>query len=417
VLFSGALSFGIVVIVSKHKKTVAQDKTIRALEKTLAESNAREALAIQRLDDKALENDRIQKESHIQFENLANKIMDQNTQKFETQSLKSLDHLLGPLATKLQDFEKRVESNYNNEAKERFALKEELHKMINANQQISSDAQNLTDALKGDIKLQGTWGEIQLERILENSGLIEGEEFTREAKGMGLKDEDGHTLRPDVIINLPDEKHIILDSKVSMRSYTDFANATDPDDKEFHLKEFCNLTKRHVDGLAARHYAHLNKLNSPDFVLMFCPLEPAFSALMHNQGDMFSYAWDKRIIIVSPTNMLATLRTIASIWKTEKQTKNALEIARKGGAIYDKFVGFITDMEKIGKSLEMAHREYSGAMSKLSEGRGNIVTGLEKLKELGAKAAKKIDSKYFEEDEKPAALESAMGSKQPEVEL
>jgi len=413
------IGFSIVLIRSSKSRVLELDSELSSCKEIIAKMHShiseleKEAIAAlteakaaeQRLFDRDRDFQRQQAENKNQFELLANKIMDKNAEKFESQSLKSIDHLLTPLASKLKEFELRVETAYSNEARERFALKEELHKMLSANQQISLDAQNLTDALKGDIKVQGNWGEIQLERILEGSGLIEGEEYTREAKGMNLKDEQGNNLRPDVIINLPDEKHIILDSKVSMKSYTDYAATTT--DKDQFLKEFCKNTKRHVDGLAGKHYDHIKNLNSPDFVLMFCPLEAAFSALMHNQGDMFTYAWEKRIIIVSPTNLLATLRTISSIWKTERQNKNALEIARKGGAVYDKFVGFIADMEKIGKGLDLAQKDYHGAMSKLSTGRGNLVTSVEKLKKLGAKTTKTIDTQYLDSE---SVIEPALPS-------
>jgi DNA recombination protein RmuC len=348
---------------------------------------------------------RQQQESQSRFENLANRIFHDNTQRFEEQSAKSISNLISPLRDKIGEFERRVNETYDTESRERFALKEELQRMFSANEQLRDDTRNLTTALKGDVKFQGDWGEIQLERILEHSGLIEGDEFSVEAAGMQLRDEKGRIMRPDVIVNLPDEKHIIIDSKLSMGSYSEYATSENDDDREFHLKAFIRLTKRHVDNLSKRHYQDIKKLHSPDFVLMFCPLEGAFSAIMHAGSDLFGYAWDKRVILVSPTNLLASLRTIASIWKTERQNRNALEIARQAGAMYDKFVGFVGDLEKVGKSLSQASKDHQGAITKLSDGRGNLVASVERLRKLGAKTAKKIDKSYLPERDQESETE------------
>lgn len=343
--------------------------------------------------------DELKEETKILFENIAQKILTQNSTHFETSSKKNLELLLTPLKEKLQTFEKSVSDAYHTESRERFALKSELEKIIQSQHSMSEEAQKLTRALKGDSKSQGDWGEIKLEMILEKSGLFQGVEYTTQGREMGLKNEIGEHQKPDVIIHLPDEKHIIIDSKVSLTSYERYVNEENNELKEAHLKDFHKSFKKHISELSEKHYQNIETLGSPDFVLLFCPLESAFGLALQTQRDLFLYAWEKRIALVSPTTLHATLRTVASLWKTERQNKNALEIARQGGALFDKFVGFVEDLEKVGKSISDSQKTYDQAFTKLRDGKGNLISRAEKLKELGIKSTKKLSPSLVSDQE------------------
>lgn len=324
------------------------------------------------------------------FENLATKIVATGSQKLSEDNHTQLGHLLQPLRDKIADFEKKVEDVYDREARERFNLQKEIEKLASLNLQMSDEARNLTRALQGDNKLQGNWGEMVLARILENSGLREGEEFVLQGKNMKLLSAEGKRLQPDVIVNLPDEKHIIVDSKVSLTAYERFVGSEEKEKQNLALRQHIDSVRTHINQLSEKHYPGINGLQAPDFVLLFMPVEPAFAVAVQHQADLFSYAWDRKIVLVSPTTLLATLRTVASIWKLEHQNKNALEIARQGGTLYDKFVGFVEEMQKIGKNLERASQAYSDAMNKLVSGHGNLANRAEKLRELGVKTSRKL---------------------------
>ena len=261
------------------------------------------------------------------------------------------------------------------------------------NKLISSEAQNLTKALKGDSKKQGNWGEVILERVLERSGLVKDREYRLQAS---LISADGSRFQPDVIIDLPDEKHLIIDAKVSLVAYERLVNAETEDDRKIYSKAHVESIRGHVNGLSAKNYHDLYQINSPDFVLLFVPIESSFSFAVQLDAELFSDAWEKRVVIVSPSTLLATLRTISSIWKQERQIRNVLEIARLSGAMYDKFVGFIGDMENIGKNIKQSQTAYDSAISKLTEGNGNLTKTAEKIKGLGAKANKQLDQKFTE---------------------
>ncbi|MCB0846727.1 MAG: DNA recombination protein RmuC [Bacteroidetes bacterium] len=327
-----------------------------------------------------------------EFENLANRILENNAQKLSQTHQSSLNQLLDPLKEKLTSFEKRVEDAYYQEARERFNLQKEIEKLVSLNYQMSEDAQNLTRALQGDSKFQGNWGELVLATVLEKSGLREGEEYVVQGKDMKLVSENGSRLQPDVIVNLPDQKHIIIDAKVSLTAYEQFSSLEDREAKNQSLKQHLRSIHNHINQLSEKHYPAIPALQSPDFVLMFMPIEPAFSLAIQHQTDLFQYAWERKIVLVSPTTLLATLKTVASIWKLEHQNANAQEIARQGGALYDKFVGFVEEMEKLGVHLDRASRSHSDAMNKLVNGHGNLATRAEKLRELGVKTNKKISS-------------------------
>lgn len=352
-------------------------------------ANLREKLVTQKQ-----EMEELQKKFTTEFENVAHKILKQNSQEFTQVNQKNISEILNPLREKIQLFEKKVEDTYEKGLKDQTDLKAELKKLHDLNLKISDEANNLTKALKGDVKKQGNWGEVILERILERSGLTEGREYEKQ---FSVQSEDGSRLQPDVVINLPDQKHIIVDSKVSLVAYERLVNAADETDRAKHIKDHLLSIRSHIKMLSEKHYQNVKDLNSPDFVLLFVPIESSFSVAIEADQELFSYAWDNKVVIVSPSTLLATLRTIASIWQQENQTRNALEIARQGGALYDKFVNFIADLEKIGNNIDLTRKNYDAAMNKLNDGRGNLVRSAEKLRELGAKASKELPQKYLEE--------------------
>ncbi|MCD4665129.1 MAG: DNA recombination protein RmuC, partial [Bacteroidales bacterium] len=333
-----------------------------------------------------------QKRFTTEFENIATKILKQNSQEFALANQKNIGDILNPLKEKIQNFEKKVEDTYQKGIKDQTDLKAELKKLYELNFRISEEANNLTKALKSDSKKQGNWGEIILERVLERSGLVKGQEYETQTT---TRNEQGELIRPDVVVKLPDNKHIIIDSKVSLIAYEAYVNDEDEKKKESFLKQHVESIKNHVKGLSEKNYQNATLFDTPDFVLMFLPVESAFSTAIQADISLFNYAWEKKIVIVSPTTLLATLSTIASIWKHEKQTQNALEIARQGGALYDKFHGLISDVEKMGTQLNTVRKTYDEARNKLVDGRGNLVSQVEKLKKLGAKASKALPEKYL----------------------
>lgn len=341
----------------------------------------------EKLDSQKKEMENLQQKFTTEFESIAAKILKQNTVEFSASNQKSITELLSPLKEKIQVFEKKVEDTYEKGLKDQTDLKAELKKLHDLNLKISDEANNLTKALKGDVKKQGNWGEVILERILERSGLTEGREYTKQESVLS---ENGQRFQPDVVIHLPDSKHIVVDSKVSLVAYERLVNAADEKDRPAFVKEHLLSVRSHIKILSEKHYQHSPNFNSPDFVLLFVPIESSFSIAVQEDQDLFSYAWDNKVVIVSPSTLLATLRTIASIWQQENQTRNALEIARQSGALYDKFVAFISDMESIGKSLESTRKTYDQATNKLYSGSGNLVKRAENIRKLGAKTTKEL---------------------------
>ncbi len=340
----------------------------------------------------------IQQKFQLEFQNIANKLLDEKSQKFVETNKTNLDILLNPLKENIKAFEEKVDKVYNMEAAERNTLKGVISQLMELNKLISNEAQNLTKALKGDSKKQGNWGEVILERVLERSGLVKDREYRLQAS---LISADGSRLQPDVIIDLPDEKHLIIDSKVSLVAYERLVNCESEDERKLYSKAHVESIRGHVNGLSAKNYHDLYQINSPDFVLLFVPIESSFSFAVQLDAELFSDAWEKRVVIVSPSTLLATLRTISSIWKQERQNRNVLEIARLSGAMYDKFVGFVGDMENIGKNIKQSQTAYESAINKLTEGNGNLTTTADKIKKLGAKANKQLDQKYIEGDDQP----------------
>jgi len=374
-----------------NEKENQNEQQLQRLAKAEVEfANLREKLTTQKQ-----EMEELQKKFTTEFENVANKILEKNSEKFTAANQKNIGDVLNPLKEKIQLFEKKVDDTYRQGLKDQTDLRAELKKLYDLNSKISEEANNLTRALKGDVKKQGNWGEVVLERILERSGLNEGEQGYQ--KQFSDTSEDGKRIQPDIVINLPDNKHIIVDSKVSMIAYERAVNVDNDEERGAHIKEHLISLKAHIKGLSEKHYQTASTLNSPDFVLLFIPIEASFSVAIQEDQELFSFAWDQKVVLVSPSTLLATLRTISSIWQQENQTKNAIEIARQGGALYDKFVGFIADMENIGKNLDTTRKTYDLALNKLHVGSGNLVKRVENIKKLGAKATKELPKKMLDE--------------------
>ena len=343
----------------------------------------------------------LQKTFSENFELLASRILKQNTIEFAENNQKKISEILTPLKEKILSFEKQVSETYEKGLKDQSELKAELKKLYDLNNHISEEAHNLTKALKGDNKLQGNWGEVVLERILERSGLTKDQEYFTQ---YSARNESGEIIRPDVVIKLPENKHIIIDSKVSLVAYEQFANTSDNEEKAKFAKMHVDSIKNHVKGLSEKHYYTSKEIpNTPEFVLLFIPIESSFSTAIQNDIDLFNFAWDRRVIIVSPSTLLATLKTIESIWKREKQTQNAIEIASEGGKLYDKFAGLIEDLNKLGNQLETVQKTYQEANKKLHTGSGNLMGKVRKLQLLGAKNTKNLpqsdNTELFDSDE------------------
>ncbi|MCE5331873.1 MAG: DNA recombination protein RmuC [Bacteroidales bacterium] len=348
---------------------------------------------IEKLENQKAEIEELQKRLTAEFENIANKILKERSDEFTVSNHKNISEILNPLKEKIQLFEKKVDETYDKELRDKISLREEVRKLTELNTRVSEEANNLTKALKGDVKKQGNWGEIVLERVLERSGLTKGQEYEREEVVDGA---DNSVQRPDVIIHLPDNKHIIIDSKVSLVAYERFMTAESEEHQLQYLKEHIASIRSHVKLLSEKNYQNAQNINTPDFVLMFVPIEASFSVAVQGDGELFSYAWERKIVIVSPTTLLATLRTISSIWKQENQTKNAQEIARLSGSLYDKFIGFTEDMVKIKNNIDRTSNAYDDAIKKMKDGSGNIIRTAEKIKELGAKTGNKSLPTGFE---------------------
>ncbi len=332
-------------------------------------------------------------ELRAQFAELAGKIFDEREQRFAETSQQQLGQLLDPLKERIQSFEKRVEESYQQEARERFSLGKELERLQQLNQRLGDEATNLTRALKGQ-KTQGNWGELVLERVLEHAGLEKGREYQTQ---VSLKSADGERFQPDVLIQLPGDKQVVVDAKVSLTAYQQFIAAEDEASRQLALKQHVLSLRSHLKGLSLKDYQRLEGLHSLDFVLLFVPIEAAFASALQADPGLFQEAFDQHIVIVSPTTLLATLRVIDSLWRQERQSQNAREIAERAGALYDKFVAFIQDLDEMGARLQQLDKAYAGARNKLCEGRGNIISRVENLKLLGARASKSLPVDLLEQ--------------------
>ncbi|MFC4740574.1 DNA recombination protein RmuC [Flavobacterium ponti] len=371
--------------VNSEKETIRTEKEALAIQLSKKEVDFENLW--ERNKEQKQEVEQLQEKFTKEFENLANKILDEKSNKFTEQNKENMKNILSPLQDKIQLFEKKVEDTHKESIDYHAALRQQILGLREMNEQMSKETINLTKALKGDSKLQGNWGELVLERVLEKSGLEKGREYEVQ---QSFTNEEGTRILPDVIINLPDGKKMVVDSKVSLTGYERYVNEEDEILKVTYLKEHVNSIKRHVEQLSAKNYHDIYQMESPDFVLLFIPIEPAFALALNDDSSLYSKAFEKNIVIVTPTTLLATLRTIDSMWTNQKQQENAIEIARQAGALYDKFEGFVSDLIKIGKKMDEAKSEYGNAMNKLVEGKGNLVTSVEKLKKMGAKAKKAL---------------------------
>lgn len=373
------------------QKLEVETKRANEAENDLATVNANFQNLQERLKEQKEEFEQLEEKFRNEFKNLANEILEEKTKKFTEQNRENLDTLLKPLGEKISEFQKRVEETHKEDIKGRASLGQHLKMLQNLNQQMTDEARNLTKALKGDNKKQGNWGEVILQRILEKSGLTKDREYEIQ---VSTTTEDGRRLQPDVVVHLPDEKRLVIDSKVTLTAYEKYVSSESDEEQEKALKQHINSLRAHVKGLSNKNYEQIHGFNSPEFVLMFIPIEPAFGVAMQHEPDLYNEAFDRNIIIVSPTTLLATLATIDNVWKQEYQNRHAMEIAERGGLLYDKFVGFVEDMKDIGNRIRQTQESYDNAMGKLSDGRGNLVRQTEMLRELGAKASKKLPSEF-----------------------
>ena len=394
--------------ISLEEKVLAGQAQIQSFKETLEKErnekevirNEKDSLAIQlskkevdfenlweRNKEQKQEVEQLQEKFTKEFENLANKILDEKSNKFTEQNKENMQNILTPLQDKIQLFEKKVEDTHKESIDYHAALRQQILGLREMNLQMSKETINLTKALKGDSKMQGNWGELVLERVLEKSGLEKGREYEVQ---QAFTTADGNRVFPDVVINLPDGKKMIVDSKVSLTAYEKYINEEEEELKSNYLKEHVTSIKRHVEQLGNKNYQDLYQIESPDFVLLFIPIEPAFAMALNEDTSLYNKAFEKNIVIVTPATLLATLRTIDSMWTNQKQQENALEIARQAGALYDKFEGFVADLIKIGKKIDESKVEYAGAMNKLVEGKGNLISSVERLKKMGAKAKKAL---------------------------
>ena len=371
-------------------KIESERESIRREKDVLNEELARKNADFENLQQLNLKRDEELEERQEQlrkdFELLATKILDEKSEKFTLQNKENIKNILNPLQEKIQIFEKKVDDTQKESISMHSALKEQLLGLKDLNQQMAKEATNLTKALKGDSKMQGNWGELVLERVLEKSGLEKDREYFVQ---QNFTRDDGTRVLPDIVLHLPDNKKMIIDSKVSLTDYERYVNADD-DEREMYLKAHINSIRRHVDQLSEKKYEDLYDIESPDFVLLFIPIEPAFAVAINADNSIYNKAFEKNIVIVTPSTLLATLRTVDSMWNNEKQQRNAIEIARQAGALYDKFEGLVKDLTGVGKKIDDAKKDYSSAMNKLVEGKGNLITSVEKIKKLGAKAKKSL---------------------------
>lgn len=372
-----------------EKEDVRKEKEF--LNTELAKRNSENDNLLQKLNEQKEDLEKLQEKFTKEFENLANKILDTKSEKFTKQNAEKLDVILKPLQEKIEKFEKKVEDTHKESIDRHAMLRQQIIGLKELNEQMSKEATNLTKALKGDSKSQGNWGELVLERVLEKSGLEKDREYFVQSS---FKTEDGSRILPDVVLHLPDSKKMIIDSKVSLTAYERYVNAEDAKAKESFLKEHIASLKKHIDQLSGKNYQDIYKIESPDFVLLFVPIEPAFAVAINEDNNLYNQAFEKNIVIVTPTTLLATLRTIDTMWNNEKQQQNALEIATQAGRLYDQFVNLTEDLIKVGNQLKTVQGSYDGTMKKLT-GQGNLIRKVETLKKLGIKQKKYLSEKLL----------------------
>ena len=346
----------------------------------------------QKLTEQKKETEKLQDKFTKEFENLANKILEEKSSKFTKQNKENIQTILNPLKEKIASFEKKVSENQEKSTGMHSALKEQLTHLKDLNKQMSKEAVNLTNALKGDNKTQGDWGEAQLEILLEKANLVKGIHFSTQG---GYRDDDGRLKKPDFVINLPDNRHLIIDSKVSLTGYENYFSATNEDEKEVYLKKHLDSIRKHFKELGDKKYDTLYEINSPDYVLMFIPIEPALLIALNKVNTLYLEALDKNVVLISTSTLLATLSTVSSIWRQENQKKNVIEIAKQAGALYDQFVNLTDDLIKVGNQLKTVQGSYDNSMKKLT-GRGNLITKVDRIKKLGATTSKNLNQNLLD---------------------
>lgn len=370
----------------KTEKKQAEDALL-ILNRELASYETELKFTKAKLTEQKADIEQLQDKFKAEFKNLANEIFEDKSKRFSEQNIQNISQILNPLGDKIKDFEKKVEETYDRESQQRFSLKEEVKRLAELNQQVKMEANNLVKALKGESKTQGNWGEVILESILQQSGLNRNREyFVQES----IKTDDGKRFQPDVVVHFPDGRCVVIDSKVSLTAYERFCTADDENGQALALREHLLSVKKHVDELSGKRYQDLVGSGSLDSVMMFMPVEPAYLLAVQNDSELWNYAWEKRVVLISPTNLIAILRIVENLWRLENQNRNAEEIARQCGALYDKFVGLTSDFTEVGRLLDKSKEAYQASMNKLTTGKGNIVNRLEGIRKLGARTSKNI---------------------------
>jgi DNA recombination protein RmuC len=363
------------------------DEALLSLNRELASCEAELKFTQSKLNEQKTDIEQLQEKFRTEFKNLANEILEDKSKRFSEQNILNISQILKPLGEKIKDFEKKVDEAYDKESQQRFSLKEEVKRLAELNQQVKMEANNLVKALKGESKTQGSWGEVILEGILQQSGLTRNREyFVQES----IKNDEGKRFQPDVVVNFPDGRSVVIDSKVSLTAYERFCSSESENEQTLALREHLLSVKKHVDELSGKRYQDLIGSGSLDSVMMFMPVEPAYLLAVQNDTEIWNYAWEKRVVLISPTNLIAILRIVENLWRLENQNRNAEEIARQCGALYDKFVGLADDFTEVGRLLDKSKEAYTASMNKLTTGRGNIVNRLEGIRKLGARTSKNL---------------------------
>ena len=385
-------------VIGLEEETLALDRQIKEREAEMIRLTRELAVATtnhtnlkEKLEEQKTEISKLHDRFRIEFKNLANEIFEEKSKKFTEQNRSNLDQLLKPLGEKIRDFEKKIGDAYDKEAQQRFSLKEEVKRLAELNKRIAEDAENLTRALKGDSKAQGNWGEMILENILERSGLVKDREYIVQPSFQG---DDGRRMQPDIVVTYPGNRSVIIDAKVSLTAYERLVDATSPELREKYLKEHLHSIRNHITELSNKNYLDIYQVQSLDFIMMFLPVEPAYLVAIKEDPEIWNYAYDRRILLISPTNLLAALKMIASLWRQEHQNKNALEIARHSGDLLDKFYALLSDLNDLGNRLKLTQKSYDDAINKLSEGKGNLIRRAQRIEELGAKTKKKLPDNF-----------------------